>query len=333
MQATHETGARTRRNWMAQVGGWLLASTALAGAPALAQDAFPNKPVRIVVPYGAGGSNDMMARVFAERLSGILKQQVYVENKSGAAGVIGSEHVANSAADGYTVLFVGGGSMTSVLIKDLKFSLLGRLDPLMPIARGGMTLMVSSKVPAKTLPEFIEWAKQQKGQVNFSYTAGSVLLATEMLRERTGFSAVGVPYKGSGEAIVAMLSGDIHLALDTPLQYLPMIKDGRLRALAHGGQERTPVLPDVPTLAELGYDDLQFAVSFGAWVPKGTPAAAVERLNAAFNEVLKQPDVRQRLVDAAMSPTGGPAKGHYDQIAGEQAWWAKAAKKIGYTPQ
>jgi tripartite-type tricarboxylate transporter receptor subunit TctC len=333
MQAIHKTRARTRRDWMAQAGAWLLGCSALAGAPALAQDEFPNKPVRIVVPYGAGGSNDTMARIFAKHLSDLLKQKFYVENKPGAGGVIGAQMVANSPADGYTLPFVGGGSMTPVLIKNLKFNLLGQLDPLVPIARGGMTIMVSSTVPAKTFPEFVEWAKAQKGQVNYSYTAGSVMLATEMLRSRTGFEAVGVPYKGSGNAITAMLSGDIHLALDTPLKYIPMIKDGRLRALAHGGQERTPVLPDVPTLAELGYDDLQFAVSFGAWVPKNTPAEIVNRLNVAFNQVLKRDDVRQRLTEAGMSPTGGPPEGHRQQIAGEQAWWARAAKQIGYEAQ
>lgn len=323
-----------RRTWLGQAGALLLGSSALsAWGPAAAQNAYPNKPVRFVVPFAPGGSNDVMARVFAERLATILKQATFVENRAGASGVIGAEYVANSPADGYTLLFLGGGSMTPVLIKDLRINLRKQLRPVISIARGGMTVLVSGGVPAKTFPEFVEYARREKGKINYGYTASSSMLAAEMLRVRTGFDAVGVAYKGSGAAMTALVANEVQYVLDTPLQYLPLVKEGRLRALAHGAQDRTTVLPDVPTLVELGYKDLLFAVSFGAWLPAGTPDAIVRQLNVAFNEILAQPDVQQRLLDGAMTPTGGAPDVHDKQIAGEQEWLANAARQLNYKPE
>ncbi|CAN5772332.1 tripartite tricarboxylate transporter substrate binding protein [soil metagenome] len=266
-------------------------------------------------------------------MSTIIKQPVLVENKPGASGIIGSEYVVNSPPDGYTILFLGGGSMTPALIKDLRIDLRKQLRPIVSIARGGMTVISSAGVPAKTFPEFVEFARREKGKVNYGYTASSAMLAAEMLHVRGGFDAVGVAYKGSGAAMTALVSNEVQYVLDTPLQYLPLIKDGRLRALAHGAQDRTSVLPDVPTLAELGYKDLMFAVSFGAWLPAATPEPIVHKLNLAFNEVVVQPDVRQRILDGAMTPSGGAPEVHDKQIAGEQEWLANAAQKLNFKPE
>ena len=332
-QTTLECGSN-RRDWMAQAGSLLVGSSALAAwTSSAAQGAFPSKPIRFIVPFGPGGSNDVMARVFAERLSTIVKQPCVVENKPGASGVIGSDFVAHSPADGYTILFLGGGSMTPALIKDLKVDLRKQLRPVAAIARGGMTVLVSGAVPARTFPEFVEYSRKEKGKVNYGSTASSSMLAGEMLHVRAGFDAVGVAYKGSGAAMTALVSNEVQYVLDTPLQYLPLIKEGRIKALAHGAQDRTSVLPEVPTLVELGYPDLLFAVSFGAWVPAGTPDAVVQRLNTAFNEILAQSDVRQRLLDGAMTPTGGEPAVHDRQIAGEQQWLADAARKLNYQPE
>ena len=323
-----------RRVWMAQAGAVLLGSAGLAAwGSAAAQSAYPSKPIRFIVPFAAGGSNDVMARLFAERLSTIVKQPTVVENKPGASGVIGAEYVAHSPADGYTLLFLGGGSMTPVLIKDLRLDLRKQLRPVAAIARGGMTVLVSGGVPAKTFPEFVDYARKEKGKINYGYTASSSMLAAEMLHVRAGFDAVGVAYKGSGAAMTALVANEVQYVLDTPLQYLQLIKEGRLKALAHGAQDRTSVLPEMPTLAELGYKGLLFAVSFGAWAPAGTPDAVVQQLNRAFNEILAQPDVRQRLLDGAVTPSGGEPGVHDRQIAGEQAWLADAARKLDYKPE
>ncbi|MBI2771315.1 MAG: tripartite tricarboxylate transporter substrate binding protein [Burkholderiales bacterium] len=327
------TDNTSRRHWLTRASAVALAAAAIASPAAWAQaPAFPNKTLKLVVPFGAGGS-DVMGRAFAEKLSSILKQPVIVENKPGAAGQIGSEYVASAPADGYTMLFIGGGSLTPILIKDLKFDMQKSLRPVISIARGGMTFMTNSQIPVKDMKEFIEYAKKNAGKLNYSYTAGSMVLSTEMLKSKAGFEATAVPYKGAAQVLTALITNEIQMTVDVPFNYMAMIKDGRVKPLVHGGQERSPTLPDVPTLAELGINDLIFAVSYGIWVPAGTPDAVVNQLNAAYNEVLKDPGIRERLTQAAMVPTGGPPEGHTKQIALEQKMWGDAARKIGFKPE
>jgi len=318
-------------------GRWLARLTlALAvlplGGAALAQSDFPNRTVKLVVPFAAGGS-DTMARAFAEKLTVVLKQPVIVENKPGGAAIIGSSHVAQSPADGYTLLWLGGGSLTPVLIKDLKFEILKSLRSVVSIARGGMTLMVPGSLPVNNFSEFLAYAKSNAGKLNYSHTAGSILLATEMLKSRVGFEAVAIPYKGSTQVATALMTNEIQMGIDVPVFYLGMIKDGRIKAIAHGAQERSPSLPDVPTLAEVGVRDLQFAFSYGIWVPAGTPDSAVDKLNAAFNEVLKDSSIRERLAQAGVVPVGGAPEVHAQTVKAEQDMWAAAAKQIGYEPK
>ncbi len=327
------TSPRRRRLVLAVAGAATVAVMSITPwSDARAQTGFPDKPVRIVVPFGAGGS-DTLARAMGEKLGVLLKQQVLVENKPGAAAVIGSEYAAAQSADGYTILFLGGGSLTPVLIKDLKFDLLKSMRPVICVARGGMTMMVPGTLPVNTFHEFIEHAKKNPGKLNFSYTAGSILLATEMLKARTGFDAAAIPYKGSTQVATALIANEIQMGIDVPLFYVGMIKDGRIKALAHGAAERSPSLPDVPTLAEVGVPDLLFAFSFGFWAPAATPEPIVVKLNAALNEVLKEPDIRQRLAQAGVVPVGGAPEVHSRQVAGEQQMWAQAARQIGYKPE
>lgn len=310
----------------------LALAVALAGLAAWPAAAQTDKPLRIVVPFGPGGS-DTLARAMAEKLSVQLKQPVIVENKPGAAALIGSEYVAAQPADGNTILFLGGGSLTPVLIKDLKFNLLKAMRPVVCVARGGMTLMVPGTLPVNNFREFVDYAKKNPGKINFSYTAGSILLGSEMLKSRAGFDATAIPYKGSTQVATALIAGEIQMGIDVPLFYVGMIKEGRIKALAHGAAERSPSLPDVPTLAEVGVPDLAFAFSFGFWAPAGTPDAAVNRLNAAFNTVLKEPDIRARLAQAGVVPVGGAPEVHSRQVTDEQNMWAQAAAKIGYKPE
>lgn len=302
------------------------------------QSSFPERSLRMVVPFGAGGS-DAMARTFADKLGKVLGQTVYVENRAGAAGLIGSQHVAGATPDGYTMLFIGGGSFTPVLIKDLQFDIQSALRPVICIARGGMTLMVNSSVPAKTIQEFVEYAKQNPGKINYSHTAGSIVLSAEMLKSRLGFDATAIPYKGSSQVLMAQLVNEVQMTIDVPFHYMAMMKEGKIRPLLHGGQDPLPSLPDgpdlssVPRLADIGIDDLIFAVSYGIWVPAGTPDDVVQKLNVAFNEVLKDTEIRDRLTHASVIPVGGAPEVHSQQIQAEQEMWAKSAKQIGYQPQ
>ena len=190
----------------------LALAVALAGLAAWPAAAQTDKPLRIVVPFGPGGS-DTLARAMAEKLSVQLKQPVIVENKPGAAALIGSEYVAAQPADGNTILFLGGGSLTPVLIKDLKFNLLKAMRPVVCVARGGMTLMVPGTLPVNNFKEFVDYTKKNPGKINFSYTAGSILLGSEMLKSRAGFDATAIPYKGSTQVATALIAGEIQMAL------------------------------------------------------------------------------------------------------------------------
>lgn len=323
--------APSRRRWLA---GCSSAAVASLACPSLswAQTAYPNRPLRLVVPFAAGGS-DSVARAFAERLGPLLKQQVYVDNRPGAQAVIGSENVANAPADGYSMLFLGGGSLTPVLIKDLRFDIQRQLKPVICLARGGMTMMTNAQVPANNLREFVDYARRNKGKVNYSHTAGSIALSSEMLKAKAGFDATAIPYKGASQVLSALITNEVQMTIDVAFNYLGMIKEGKVKPIVHGGQERSPSLPDVPTLAESGIPDLIFAVSYGIWVAAGTPDPLVAQLNAAFNETLKDPDIRQRLTQASVVPVGGAPHVHADQIALEQDMWARAAKQIGYRPE
>lgn len=323
------SSTRRRRMVLAATGAVL---AGIASWPAAAQGAYPDKPVRIIVPFGAGGS-DSLARSLGERLGAQLKQAVIVENKPGAAALVGTEYAASQPPDGYTILFLGGGSLTPVLVKDLKFNLLRSMRPIVCVARGGMTLMVPGTLPVNNFREFVEYAKKNPDKINFSYTAGSILLAGEMLKSRAGFQATPIPYKGSTQVATALIAGEIQMGIDVPLFYVGMIKEGRIKALAHGASERSPSLPDVPTLAEVGVPDLTFAFSFGFWAPAATPEPLVKRLNVAFNEVLKDADIRARLAQAGVIPVGGAPEVHSAQVAAEQQMWAQAAAVIGYKPE
>jgi tripartite-type tricarboxylate transporter receptor subunit TctC len=325
----------TRRKWLKQGGAALgmAVSASVFPTSVYAQGAdFPSKPIRMVVPFGAGGS-DSMARAIAEKMSAQLRQQVFVENKPGAGALIGSEFVANQPGDGYTILFLGGGSMTPVLIKDLKFDLLKSMRPVICVARGGMTLMVPGTLPVNNFAELVEYGKKNPGKLNYGHTASSILLASEALKRRSGLEATPIPYKGSTQVATALVANEIQMSIDVPLFYVGLIKEGRIKAIAHGGSERSPSLPDVPTLSELGLSDLSFAFSFGFWAPSSTPDPVIARLNGVLNEVLKDPDIRQRLATAGVVPVGGAPEMHSKQVAGEQQMWQQVASQIGFKPE
>lgn len=324
----------SRRTWLSNMGTAIAALTmASAMSSAVAQTAdYPNKPIRMVVPFGAGGS-DSMARALAEKLSTVLKQQVFVDNKPGAAALIGAEYAASQPGDGYTILFLGGGSLTPALIKDLKFDLLKAMRPVGTVARGGMTLMVPGTLPVNNFRELVDYAKKNPGKLNYGYTSSSILLATEALKTRSGVNATAIPYKGSTQVATALVANEIQIGIDVPLFYVGLIKEGRIKAIAHGASERSPSLSDVPTLAEVGVPDLAFAFSFGFWAPASTPSPIIATLNNALNEVLKQPDIRQRLATAGVVPVGGPPETHSRQVASEQQMWVEVAKQIGFKPE
>jgi tripartite-type tricarboxylate transporter receptor subunit TctC len=313
----------------------LLAFAMLAvGLPGAVSAAdFPTKPLKMIVPFAAGSGTDTMARTVAAALEKDLKQPVIVDNRPGGAAQIGAKVVATSDPDGYTFLFLGGGSLNRVFIKDLQVELLKELTPVVSLGRGGMSLIVSSDLGVNTLQEFVEYAKKNPGKLNFGYPTISQMLSMQLLKTRTGITGEMVSYKGGGEVLRAMVSGEIQATVDGRITFEPALQAGKVKILAHGDTTRSPGSPDVPTLSEAGVRDLIFPFTFGGWVPAATPRDVILRLNAAFNETLKDENVQARIRQSGGVPVGGAPEVHRQAIEKEWALWEEAAKAANYKPE
>jgi len=273
---------------------WLLALCSFA---AQAQD-FPTKPVRIVVPWPPSGNVDITARAIAPALGEALGQQVIVENRAGAAGRIGSEAVAGSAADGYTMLLGSSGTITAgpAVFKNLGYDPVKDFVPIGGIQSVPIVLTVAPKTPAASFAEYVALAKKKDGQLSIA-SAGSGSsnhLAIELLIRMADLKLLHVPYKGSGPALTDLLGSQVESMMDQLTASIGYIKDGRLRALAISSRARSPLLPNVPTLDELGVKGYEATTFTGLFVPAGTPPAAFERLVSSLKKALQDPTVRER---------------------------------------
>jgi tripartite-type tricarboxylate transporter receptor subunit TctC len=310
---------------------------ALGSGIGLAQaQSFPTRTVTMVVPFGAGSGTDNMARAVADKLGRELKQPVVVENRPGGAAQIGVTHVVNSDPDGYTHLFLGGGSMNKVFVKDLQIDLLKDLTPIVQLGRGGMTLFVSTSLPVNNLQEFVEYVKKNPGKLNYGGSAVTQMLSMELLKARAGIKKediVYIPYKGGAQSLQGIMSGEIQASVESGITFDPAMKAGKAKPIAHGDLTRSPALPDVPTVAEGGIPGVTFPFTFGAWAPAKTPKDAVMRLNAAYNAVLKDPDVAALIRKANGTVVGGAPEVHAQAIRDEFNNWETAAKAANYKPE
>lgn len=261
-------------------------------------DSFPTKTVRVIVPYGPGGAADQLARVLAERLGKTLGQPTIVENKPGAGGIVAADYVAKSPPDGHTVFLASFASFVSnpLLTPDLPYEVDRDFDGVSLVATTPMVMIVNPDVPARSVAEFVAYAKANPGRVNFgtSGVGSTVHLAAELFRAVTGIAMVHVPYRSSAEVLNAMASRDLQVAFDLVLTAKPQIEAGTVRALAVTESARTALLPDLPTIAEAGYPAYEMSTWFGLAVPKGTPAAAIERLNAEIARIVEDSELRRR---------------------------------------
>jgi tripartite-type tricarboxylate transporter receptor subunit TctC len=314
----------------------ILACLAVAGAlcasTAVVAQAYPTKPLKLVVPYAPGGSTDQLARAVAERLGQALGQAVVVENKPGANTIIGADAVAKAPPDGYT-MFVGSSASLAVnplLYEKLPYDPKRDFAGISLLASSPLVMVVLSSLPAKTVKEFVELAKAKPGSLNFASVGnGNPLhLAGELFKSMTGADMTHVPYNGSAPALTALLGGQVQVMYDVVLSSQPHIKAGRLRAIALTGSKRVPILPDVPTIAESGYPGYEAGIWFALVVPKATPAAIVQRLNAEVNRILRQPEMRARFDDLALEliPSTPEEVGNFTER--EQARWAKLVKDL-----
>src|SRR5258707_13876732 len=316
------------------------ASAALGLTPALAQNAagWPDHSIRIVIPYPAGGSTDVLFRIMAERIKDKLGQAVVVENKPGASGNIGIDQVAKGAADGYTIggATVGHFSINQFLIAKMPFDAEKDLvAPSLVYELPNVAVVAAQHVPAKTLQEFVAWAKARPNGISIGSPGPGTTphLSGVLFAARTGVNAVHVPFRGAAQTIPAMLAGDVTFAVDNLASYISQIESGQMRALAVTSAQRWPTLPDVPTMTEAGVDDF-VVTSWAAYVmPAGTPAAIVERIAAVHKEIAVDEAMQKKFLAAGgrlLHSTPAEAKAF---AAKETRMWQDVARLAGLTPQ
>ncbi len=294
---------------------------------------YPDKSVRMVVPFAAGaGSNDIMARLIAQRLSDRFGQQFVVDNRPGASGIIGCDIVAKAQPDGYTVLVM---SLTYTvlpsLFSKLPFDPVKDLTPVTMLASAPLMLVVNPSIPAKNVAEFIAYAKANPGKLNFgSGGAGATPhLAGEMLKSMAGLQVTHIPYKGGAPALADLVGGQIQFMLENIPGTLPFVKSGKLRALAVTDTKRSPLLPDLPTLDESGLKGYELVGWNGMFVPAGTPAAIVNKLHGGVVAALALPDVKERLSVLGADGVGDTPQHFAAFIKADIAKWAKVVKAAG----
>jgi len=288
---------------------------------------WPNRTLRIVVPYTPGGGNDIMARIFADKLSTALGQSVIVENRAGAGAIVGTEYVINSDPDGYTLLFAASGPMVfnRALMPNLSYN---TLKDLAPITMGGsfpLVLAVHESFPAKTFKDLVAYSKSNPEKSNYSYPAASFQLVMELLKARTGLEALNVPYKGSAPSINAVLAQDVQMTLVDAGPASAMLNAGRLHGVAITSKERLSAYPNIPTLIEQGVD-FSIRLWSGLFAPAGTPDHVIKRLHDEMAKIVVMPDVVERLAKFDITPESMQPEEFRKLIAEEIELWSQVAK-------
>jgi tripartite-type tricarboxylate transporter receptor subunit TctC len=309
----------------------LFALTLIASTSAHSQS-YPSRPIRYIVPQAPGGSSDTLARIVTQRAAEGLGQQLVVDNRPGATGVIGAEVVARANPDGYTLLQVATSHATNPAMQSkLPYDTLRDFAAISLLSQQPNIWLVHPSLPVRNVKELIAYAKAKPGQLNFasSGTGGSQHLAGELLKSMTGIEMTHVPYKGSPPALVDVLAGRVPLMSSTMPPALPHIKSGKVRALAVTSARRSPALPDVPTVAESAVPGYEAIAWQGLVAPAGTPKAAISRINAEFVKALKQPDVAAKLNEQGFETVASTPEWFAQYTKAEIAKWSKVIKAAG----
>jgi tripartite-type tricarboxylate transporter receptor subunit TctC len=282
----------------------------MLAAPAEAQGDYPSRVIRIVVGFAAGGGNDIFARLVGAKLSELIGQSVIVENKPGAGARLANEYVANQPADGHTLLVAasGGMSIASAIYPKLGYHPTKSFVPLTMIANFPLILAVPADHPAKTVPDLVAWMKANPDKSNYATSSPAFTIATELFKLKTGAPGTAIPYKSSGESLVSVLSGQTLLTIADGPPTVPLVKGGKVRALAVTGSQRSAELPDVPSMAEVGFPEVNTGLWSGIFVSAATPAPIVRKLEATLRRVIADPDVNAKLRAMAVMPGGGPSE-------------------------
>jgi tripartite-type tricarboxylate transporter receptor subunit TctC len=309
----------------------LLAAALALPVLASAQAAYPAKPIRLVVPFAAGGTTDIVARLLADKMGPILGQTVVVENKAGAGGTIGIDAVAKAAPDGYTLgmATVSTHGANPAVYTRLPYDAVKDFQPITNVMSVPSVFVVNPKVPAKTMKEFIALAKAEPGKYTFASPGNGSLghVNIEQFMDLAGIQLMHVPYKGAGQAATDALAGVVDAMTDNLPSTLPNVKAGRLRALAVLSPQRSPALPDVPTYRELGFEAMSEGGWFGLVAPAGTPAAVVKRLNEAAHQAMQDPAFKQRTQEVSGIPMANTPEQFAQQIRAMLDKYARIAKQ------
>ncbi|OWF65133.1 ABC transporter substrate-binding protein [Polynucleobacter hirudinilacicola] len=304
---------------------------------AVAQNNYPNKPINFIVPYGAGGSADSRSRQLAQKMSVLLKQPIVIDNKPGAGGNIGTEFIARAAPDGYTIGMGNFAPMAvnKTLFGNLRYDPEVDLSPVMLIEKGPLVLVVNPNSPYKTIGDIVTAAKAKPDTLTFSSggIGGSHQLSAELFELNAGITMIHVPYKSGSAALTDLMAGNVDIMFDQMYSAVPNIKGDKLRPIAITSKKRSPLLPNVPSFAELGYPKVEVLNWQGLIVPKGTPKAIIDKLNAAANEALKDPGIREIMLSQGNEIGGGSPAEFAALIKSESAKWSAVVKAANIKPE
>jgi tripartite-type tricarboxylate transporter receptor subunit TctC len=303
---------------------------------AFAVTSYPNRVIRIIVPFPAGGLNDNVARIIQPSLQEELGQPIIIENRTGASGIIGTDAVAKSAPDGYTLLVVASSHTVSpVTNAKLPYDTERDFAPISILVRDPFLFVVSNSVPAKTLAEFIAFAKLQPGKINYATpgTASQSHLVTELLSQRAGIKMLEVPYRGGAPAVLALISGEVQFAVLSTQLSAPQIKSGKIRAIASGGRTRDEHFPDLPTLSESGFPNMEALQWVGMLAPASTPKDVILHINSALQKILSKPDIITKLAAQGVSAAASSPEEFQTLISTEIREWREVAQRAALSPR
>ena len=312
----------------------VLTIEAFLAGPCLAQD-YPTRPIRIVVPFGAGGPADVAARVLGNAMQENFKQPFVIENRPGAGAVIGTQEVAKSSPDGYTLLMMSNTQTANEsLVPQRKYELMRDLVPIAPINYSDLVIVVHPSVPAKTLKEFITLAKSQPGKLNYASSGQGTPyhMAGELFKTMAGIDLVHVPYRNSGEARNGVIGGQVQMMIDAVTTMAPNVNQGQVRALATTGEARSNVLPDVPTAKQAGLSGYEATIWLGLMAPTGTPKPVIDKLNAAVNAAIKRPEIVKLWADQGAAPMSMTPDEFDKYLRNDIVKWAEVVKQFADKP-
>lgn len=312
---------------------WALGALFACIALGASAQSYPNRPIRLVVPFPAGGTTDILARAVSQKLTEALGQAVVVDNRAGAGGNIGSDLVAKSAPDGYTLLMgtVGTHAINPSLYSKMPYDHVKDFVPVVLVAGVPNVLVVNPALPVQSVADLIKLAKDKPGTINFASSGSgtSIHLSGELFKTMAGVDMTHVPYKGSSPALTDLIGGQVQVMFDNLPSSLPQIKGGKLRAIAVTSMARAPALPGVPTINESGLPGFEASSWFGILAPAGTPAPVVARINAEVNKWLQSPDAREKLLAQGAEAAGGSPEQFGGYMRSETEKWAKVVKASG----